>query len=433
MILDLTLTTMSNGADAIGRHEGKAIFVPFTIPGETARVEIVEDKPTFARAKLIEVVSPSPDRVAPVCKHFGVCGGCHWQHINYEAQLKWKKQVVIDQLKRIGGIASPNVLDTISSPSPLHYRNHVQFSQTAEGKLGFIANVIPRSAQRDEESLGSSQRFLAPLGMTDSRDSVVPITECHIAHPDIMSLFNQLDIEKLDVDRIGVRVTHDDAMIVFESESGAPPDVEIDLDASVATADKDGNVFTMIGSDHLVETINGRDFKVSASSFFQVNTAQAGRLVEVAMKGLGVQDGDTVLDLYCGVGLFTAFIAEKASRVIGVESFPPAVRDAEVNLDEFDNVELYESPVEMAMNHLEKESVQCVILDPPRAGCDKRVLEALIKIAPQRIVYVSCDPATLARDAKRLINGGYKLESATPLDMFPQTHHIETVAVFENN
>lgn len=404
MILDLTLTTMSNGADAIGRHEGKAIFVPFAIPNETVRVEIVEDKPTFARAKLIEVIAPSPDRATPVCKHFGVCGGCHWQHINYEAQLKWKKQVVIDQLKRIGGIASPPVADTIPSPSPLHYRNHVQFSQTEDGKLGFVAKMT---------------------------NFIVPIDECHIAHPDIMSLFNQLDIEKLDIDRIGVRVTSDDAMIVFESESGEPPDVEIDLEASVASVDKDGNVFTMIGSDHLIETINGRDFEVSASSFFQVNAKQAENLVRVALDALDVQDGDTVLDLYCGVGLFTAFIASTAKRVIGVESYAPAVRDAEVNLDEFNNVELYEAPVEMAMDHLVKESVQRVILDPPRAGCDKRVLDALIKIAPQRIVYVSCDPATLARDAKRLISGGYHLVSAQPLDMFPQTHHIETVAIFD--
>ncbi len=431
MILDLTLTTMSNGADAIGRHEGKAIFVPFAIPNETVRVEIVEDKPTFARAKLIEVIAPSPDRVIPVCKHFGVCGGCHWQHINYEAQLKWKKQVVIDQLKRIGGIASPPVADTIPSPSSLHYRNHVQFSQTEDGKLGFVANVIPSPEGvrnlLDNPRDPSSRSAL--IGMTNF---IVPIDECHIAHPDIMSLFNQLDIEKLDIDRIGVRVTSDEAMIVFESESGEPPDVEIDLDASVAAVDKDGNVFTMIGSDHLIETISGRDFEVSASSFFQVNTKQAETLVRVALEALDVQDGDTVLDLYCGVGLFTAFIAPKAARVIGVEAYAPAVRDAEVNLDEFNNVELYESPVEMAMDHLVKESVQRVILDPPRAGCDKRVLEALIKIAPQRIVYVSCDPATLARDAKRLINGGYKLESATPLDMFPQTHHIETLAIFDH-
>ncbi|MEK7809089.1 MAG: class I SAM-dependent RNA methyltransferase [Chloroflexota bacterium] len=401
MTLDLTLTTMSNGADAIGRHEGKAIFVPFAIPGETVRVEIVEDKPTFARAKLIEVITPSPDRVTPICKHFGVCGGCQWQHISYEAQLKWKKQVVIDQLFRIGGITSPNVLDTIPSPSPLHYRNHVQFSQTEDGKLGFMSSA-----------------------------GVVPISECHIAHPDIMALFNQLDIEKLDVDRIGVRVTSDEAMIVFESESGEPPDVEIDLDVSVAAVNKRGEALTMIGSDHLVQTILGRDFRISAASFFQVNTAQAETLIEVAITALGVSDGDTVLDLYCGAGLFTAFIAEKAARVIGVESYESAVGDAEVNLNEFNNVELFESPAEMAMDHLVKESVQRVILDPPRAGCDKRVLDALIKIAPQRIVYVSCDAATLARDAKRLIGAGYKLESATPLDMFPQTHHIEIIAIF---
>ncbi|MEK7439526.1 MAG: class I SAM-dependent RNA methyltransferase [Chloroflexota bacterium] len=401
MTLDLTLTTMSNGADAIGRHEGKAIFVPFAIPGETVRVEIVEDKPTFARAKLIEVIAPSPDRVTPVCKHFGVCGGCQWQHISYEAQLKWKKQVVIDQLFRIGGITSPNVLDTIPSPSPLHYRNHVQFSQTEDGKLGFMSSA-----------------------------GVVPISECHIAHPDIMALFNQLDIEKLDVDRIGVRVTSDEAMIVFESESGEPPDVEIDLDVSVAAVNKRGEALTMIGSDHLVQTILGRDFRISAASFFQVNTAQAETLIEVAITALGVSDGDTVLDLYCGAGLFTAFIAEKAARVIGVESYESAVGDAEVNLNEFNNVELFESPAEMAIDHLVKESVQRVILDPPRAGCDKRVLDALIKIAPQRIVYVSCDAATLARDAKRLIGAGYKLESATPLDMFPQTHHIEIIAIF---
>jgi 23S rRNA (uracil1939-C5)-methyltransferase len=348
--------------------------------------------------------------------------------MRYETQLKWKKQVVIDQLTRIGGIASPNVLDTIPSPSPLHYRNHVQFSQTADGRLGFIANVISSEARNLLESPRDSSLRSALLGMTNS---IVPIDECHIAHPDIMSLFNQLDIEKLDVERIGMRVTSGGALIVFESGSGAPPDVEVDLDASVATVDKDGNIFTMIGSDHLVETINGRDFKVSASSFFQVNTAQAGRLVEVALKSLGVESGDTVLDLYCGVGLFTAFIAEKAARVIAVESFAPAARDAEVNLDEFNNVELYESPVEMAIDHLVKESIHRVILDPPRAGCDKLVISNLIKIAPPRIVYVSCDPATLARDAKRLINGGYKLESATPLDMFPQTHHIETVAVFD--
>lgn len=413
MPLDLILTAPSNGPDAIGRDPttGRAIFVPFAIPGETVRVEIVEEKPTFARARLLEVLSPSPDRVEPVCKHFGVCGGCHFQHMRYEAQLKWKRQVVADQLARIGGLESPNVLETIPSPDPFHYRNHVQFSQTPDGKLGF------KSVQPDKP--------------------VDPISECHIARPEIMELFGEIDIEKLDVDRIGVRVgAQGETMLIFESDSGEPPDVELDLPISVATVNKDGEAFAMIGGDYLIYEILGRPFRVSPGSFFQVNTAMAETLVKLVLEALHLKGGETVLDLYSGVGLFPAFIAPKVNRLIGVESFPPAVRDAEANLDEFDNVELYESPVELALAHLADHLVSLsphllVLLDPPRAGCSKSLISNLLSLATPRLAYVSCDPATLARDAKRLIAGGYKLVSAQPLDMFPQTHHVETVAIFE--
>ena len=403
--LTLELTTLSNGPDAIGRHEGRAVFVPFAIPGETARVEIVEEKPTLARARLLEVLSPSPDRVAPACRHFGACGGCHFQHMGYEGQLKWKRQIVIDQLARIGGIDSPDVLETIPSPDPFHYRNHLQFSQDSDGKLGFHSNS----------------------------NAILPISECPIARPEIMELFNQIDIEKLDVDRISIRVgAEGEAMLIFESDSGEPPEVELGLPVSVATVNKNGETFAMIGNDHLIYEVNGRPFRVSPGSFFQVNTAQAETLVKLVLESLGLKGGETVLDLYCGVGLFSAFIAPVAARVIGVEAFSPAVRDAEVNLDEFDNVELYESPVELGLNHLlALPSCDRVLLDPPRAGCDKAVIAALINISAPRIVDVSCDPATLARDARRLIAGGYRLVSARPLDMFPQTHHIETIAVFE--
>ncbi len=409
MPIELTLTSPSNGPDAIGRYEGRAIFVPFAIPGETARVEIVEEKPTFARARLLEVLSPSPDRVMPACKHFGTCGGCHFQHMRYEAQLRWKRQIVADQLARIGGLESPNVLEAIPSPAPFHYRNHVQFSQTDSGQLGFVSVEFAREA------------------------SVVPISECHIARPEIMELFGEIDIEKLDVDRIGVRVGADgETMLIFESDSGEPPDVELDLPISVAAVNKDGEALTLIGGDYLIYEVLGRPFRVSPGSFFQVNTAQAETLVKLVLEALNLQGGETVLDLYSGVGLFSAFIAPKVNRLVGVESFPPAVRDAEANLDEFDNVELYESPVELALDHLVTLSpCHRVILDPPRAGCDKQVIQHLITLAAPRLVYVSCDPATLARDAKRLIAGGYQLVSAQPLDMFPQTHHIETVAIFE--
>ncbi|MBM4424158.1 MAG: class I SAM-dependent RNA methyltransferase [Chloroflexi bacterium] len=413
--LTLELTTMANGPEAIGRdpETGRAVFVPFAIPGETARVEIVEERPTFARARLLEVLTPSPDRVAPVCQHFSECGGCHYQHMSYAAQLRWKRQIVIDQLARIGGIDSPNVLDTLPSPDPFHYRNHVQFSQSSNGKLGFV---------KSDKSVD---------------DSVLPIVECPIARPEIMQLFDQIDIEKLDVDRIAVRVGSDgEPMLIFESESGEPPDVELDLPISVATVNGDGESLTMIGSDHLVHEIGGRAFRASPGSFFQVNTAMAERLVSAVTESLALSGGEAVLDLYCGVGLFTAFIAPVAARVIGVESFAPAARDAEINLDEFDNAELYESPVELALAYLAdhtnlQSSDLRILLDPPRSGCDKSVIDHLVALAAPRIVYVSCDPATLARDAKRLIAGGYRLASAQPLDMFPQTHHIETIAVLE--
>lgn len=412
MALVLQLTAMANGSEAIGRHpqDGRAIFVPFAIPGETVRVELTEEKSSFARAQLLEVVSPSPDRVSPACRHFGACGGCHWQHISYPAQLRWKQQIVIDQLARIGGVASPTVLETIPSPDPLHYRNHVQFSQTVEGKLGFIA--------------------------ADGK-TILPISECHTARPEIMALFNQLETDKLDAERIGVRVgTEGDALLVFESETGEPPGVELDLPMSVATINHSGEAFPLIGGDALTQTAHGRAFRVSAGSFFQVNTAAAERLVRLILDSLALRGGETVLDLYCGVGLFSAFVAPLAGRVIGVESFAPAVRDAEVNLDEFNNVELYESPVELALAHIADSLSRTptspyVILDPPRAGCDKAVTAALLRLAAPRIVYASCDPATLARDARRLIAGGYHLVAAQPLDMFPQTHHIEIVAIFE--
>jgi 23S rRNA (uracil1939-C5)-methyltransferase len=426
--LTLTLTTLSNGPDAIGRHEGQAVFVPFAIPGETVRVEIVEEKPALARARLLEVLSPSPDRVAPVCRHFGVCGGCHFQHMSYEAQLRWKRQIVIDQLARIGGLESPNVLETLPSPDPFHYRNHVQFSQDPEGRLGFVRADLRVGPQG--ERAGSGRHTGLPL-------RIVPISECPIARPEITELFSQIDVEKLEVDRISIRLgTEGESMLIFESESGEPPDVELELPVSVAAVNQAGEAFTMIGDGHLVYEVNGRAFRVSPGSFFQVNTAQTETLVKVVMERLGLSGGETVLDLYCGVGLFSAFIAPVAARVIGVEAFAPAVRDAEVNLDEFDNVELYESPVELALVHLIDHFVTLsprplVLLDPPRAGCAKSLISNLIQLAAPRIVYVSCDPATLARDARRLIAGGYGLASAQPLDMFPQTHHVEIVAVFE--
>jgi 23S rRNA (uracil1939-C5)-methyltransferase len=245
-----------------------------------------------------------------------------------------------------------------------------------------------------------------------------------------VELFPRIQIETTpDLERLTLRAgAEDEALVIFESEGDAP-EIEIDLPVSAALLRPDGTTLTLAGGDYLVETVRGRAFKISAGSFFQVNTPVAEQIIEMVLNGLALRGGETVLDLYCGVGLFTAFISPLAARVIGVEAYAPAVGDAAENLNEFDNVEIYEALAEDVLPSL-GIAFDAVVLDPPRSGVAPEVVEALAASSASRIIYVSCDPATLARDAKRLAAGGYALDWVQPLDMFPQTYHVECVAKF---
>jgi 23S rRNA (uracil1939-C5)-methyltransferase len=412
-MIELAITALTHAGEGIGRHAGRAIFVPFALPGETVQVEIVEEKKTFARARLVEIVTPAPDRIAPRCPHHfsltganklqTACGGCQLQHLAYPAQLQFKRQVVIDQFTRVGGFAEPQVRPTLPSPAEFNYRNHVQFALTLAGELGFRAA---------------------------NSHAIIPIRECHLLHPALAALFRHIQAEAgLDFDYLTLRTgADDDVLVVFETGAEAP-EVELDLPVSAALLRPDGSSFTVAGRDSVVAEVRGRPFQVSAGTFFQVNASMTEQLVELVLAGLALQPGETVLDLYCGAGLFSAFMAPLAARVVGVEAYAPAVSDAAVNLDEFENVEIYEAPAEEVLPGLDMR-FEAVVLDPPRAGCAPEVIEALVRLRPARLVYVSCDPATLARDAKRLAAGGYALEWVQPLDMFPQTHHVESVAKF---
>lgn len=412
-MLELLITSLSHAGEGIARHEGRVIFAPFALPGERVRVELIEEKKGFVRARLLEILTPSPDRIEPRCPHHfsiihhqsfvSACGGCQLQHLAYPAQLIFKQRQIIEQLMRIGGWpeaeARALVRPALPSPQTFGYRNQMQFALTPEGRPGLHAA---------------------------SSNTIVPIRECPIAAPAIMELFARLAIEPApEFERLTLRAGADDALIVFEAAAGAP-ELETDLPVSVALLRPDGASLALAGRDYLVETVKGRDFRISAGSFFQVNTPVAERLVDEVLVALDLRGGETVLDVYCGVGLFSAFIAPLAARVIGVESFEPAVDDAAVNLDEFENVEIYNAPAEDVLPAL-TEHVDVAVLDPPRAGCASAALDALLALAPARIVYVSCDPATLARDARRLADGGYRLDFVQPLDMFPQTHHVESV------
>jgi 23S rRNA (uracil1939-C5)-methyltransferase len=385
-MIELTLNNMAHGGSAVGRHDGRAIFVAYGVPGERVRARITQDKRRFAYAEVVEVLEPAPIRVMPHCKHFGVCGGCHWQHMDYVAQLSFKQSVVADQMRRLGGLLDVVVHPTIPSPDAWAYRSHVTYHVTADGQLGFV-------------------------GLDDR--TVIPIEECHIVREE---LFNPLVSSALNLapaERVRVQVgSNDDELLI-------------------ATGQGEDNFQRILTSHETVHyTIQGRTFQVSAGSFFQVNLPQAETLVRLVLERLKLTGSERLLDLYSGVGLFTAFLAEHARHVTAVESFPLAVKDAEVNLNPFDNIDLIEGAVEDVLSALGR-GYDAALLDPPRAGMDARALKALMKIAPQKIVYVSCDPATLARDAKQLVGAGYHLIEVQPVDMFPQTYHIEAVAAFE--
>ncbi|MBI5927664.1 MAG: 23S rRNA (uracil(1939)-C(5))-methyltransferase RlmD [Chloroflexi bacterium] len=389
--IEFELTGMAHGGSAIGRHNGKAIFVPYAIAGETIAARIVEDKGNFARGELAEVITPSENRVEPPCRHFGKCGGCNWQHIRYEAQLEFKRQIVFDQLSRIGGIKDAVVHPTIASPDEWRYRSHVNFHRTHNGQLGFV--------------------------MTDDR-TVMAIEECHIIRPELGELFGKFNQQ-------GVKPEHKRVRLQVGSESQ-----EILAASNVGDETGSEETRTILGSGKVHYTIKGHVFEVTAGSFFQVNLPQAETLVNLVLERLALQGTEHVLDLYSGVGLFTAFLAPQARKVTAIESYPPAVNDAKVNLAKFTNIKLLQGTAEQMLTRFLQGHFDAAVIDPPRTGMKPAALEELMKCQPSKLVYVSCDPATLGRDTKKLVGSGYQLVDVQPVDMFPQTYHIESVATF---
>jgi len=413
-LFDILIEKCAYGGDGMGRLEdGRAVFVPFGLPGERVRIRLTEEKRGFARGELVEILEVSPHRIIPRCKHFGVCGGCHYQNLPYEEQLRVKTEILRDQLVRIGRIENPPVQNMVASPSPWNYRNHVQFHLTEDGKLGYVRAQSP---------------------------TVFAVRECHLPEDPINSFWPQLEFEPgTDIERVSLRSGKEqDLMLILESDSPESPELEIEAEVSVAHIFEENSV-VIAGNEHIVISVFGRDFRVSAPSFFQVNTAMSEKMVEHLLTWLPVSLAATLLDVYCGVGLFSAFLAPKCKRVIGIESSASACEDFAINLDEFDHVELYEGLAEEilpALDLLGKSRVGVanppyILVDPPRPGLEKRVVDGILKLNPQVIAYVSCDPSTLARDAKRLIGGGYQLKQITPFDLFPQTYHIESISIFE--
>lgn len=401
---ELQLTGMAYGGEAFGRDEGgRMVFVPFALPGERVLVRTVEEHKRWARAFPEKVLDRSALRIDPRCKHFGTCGGCQYQHIPYEEQLRFKQEIIVDQLQRIGGFSEPPVEETVPSPSHWNYRNRMRFHRSQSGELAFYDHT-------------GAELFI--------------VEECHLPQENLAVLWPEVDIEALDlVKQVGLRSgTRGPAMVVLHASGEPEIEAHVQLPASMMWSSEAGS-FVLAGDDHITIEVSRRNFRVSAGSFFQVNTAMATELVVHVMGLLDPIAGEHILDLYAGVGLFSRFLAEMEVLLLGIEEAPSACADYLVNLEGYETVELWATSVEEGLAGVELEP-DAAILDPPRAGISNQAFDELMRLAPDRIVYVSCDPATLARDAKKLDASGYRLQSVTPFDMFPQTYHIETVSLW---
>lgn len=446
MSIDVELTDLAYGGDAVGRYEGRVLFVPGGIPGERVRVEIVEERRGHARADLLEILRPSPERVEPTFPELAH-SGCHWQHIAYPAQLTWKAHIVRGLLMRIGKQPDAMVHPTIGMPpgiAPWNYRNYAVFTVSSGGATGFK--------------------------LTDSHN-IQDLSECGLLHPALDHVYQLVRRKLMDyfgealgemIQSFTIRgavgavsntvagmmspsVKAVPALLIIHARPGSVIENPQQLAQEMLTiapgivgviiervGGRYGRVF--VGQEFLTDVVLGRRFRVSADSFFQVNPIQTSVLVERALALLEPQRSEVVLDGYSGVGLFSAFLSSLATRVIAVESQPSAVMDARAGsaMNNQNNVTVMEGTLERILNqlHYRRERMDVALIDPPRAGCHPKALQALQTIAPRSIVYVSCDPSTLARDIAALCAGGrYRLIAAQPIDMFPQTYHIECVAL----
>lgn len=417
--IGVRVDAMAHGGSAMGRaQDGRMLFVDGALPGETVDARLVTVRDRYAHAVLAALPSdPSPDRLpAPRCDHFGswpgrgehpsdACGGCQWGHVDYPAQLRFKNAILRDALARIGRLPDVALRPPIGMDTPWAYRNRIDV-HTGPGGLGFVA--------------------------VDDR-SVVPIATCHIAHPSLMELLGALDPDLPPDLTISLRagVATGDRMIVFHGLGPEPEDVEaidVDLEASVAVVDAEGQAATVAGRRYLFERLGDRVFAIPPASFFQVNTAMAEHLVSRVRAAVPPGTGRLV-DAYSGVGTFAVLLADLADEIYAIEADPAAVQAAADNAAGLEHLTLLEATSAEGLAWLPGPP-DVVVVDPPRTGLEPEVVRLLADRRPPTIVYVSCEPATLARDARRLVEAGWLLAESGVVDMFPHTHHIESVTAF---
>lgn len=401
----LELTAIANGGDALGRDEsGRVIFVPYTLPGERVEVAIEKDKGRFAHGRLLTLLEAAPGRIEPRCPHFGVCGGCQWQHTTYEQQLLFKQTIVRDQLARIGQIEDVPVRPALPNPEPWRYSMDVSFSPTEAGGLGFWSPQL---------------------------QEVMDIEVCYLIKPILEQLFHDIDASFPGLRRATLRVGDDEALLLALEITGLePPELSADFPVSVAVVLPDGTAANLVGDNYIVRRVREQDFRVSAGSFFYPSPGAADLLVETVLRLAAIEESDMVIDAYCGVGMLTTFLAGEAAEVAAVEAAPDAVEDFTENLEALDNVSLYHGLVEEALPALGVQP-EVLVVDPPVEGLSREMVEIVAAMSPDRLVYISSDVATLARDGRQLVQAGFQPVEVQPIDMMPQTYHTLTVSLWQ--
>lgn len=461
--VELTIESAAFEGKSVARVDGMVVFVHGAVPGDVATVHIMKVKKAFAEAEVLRLVKPSALRVEPRCRHFGVCGGCRWQHVDYTAQLDFKRQHVVDALERIGGFRGVSVGQTLGSERTYYYRNKMEFS--------FGDRWFPREAWetvREYTPQAGDERFALGLHMSERFDKILDIEECWLQSETSARIVNAVRSFSKE-HRISAYSPHAHSgflrnLVIRNSERTGEVMVNlVTLDerpevmralrgrllvefpgittivnnitgrtAQVAVGETE-QVYH--GEGYITERIGNRTYRISANSFFQTNTAQAERLYDVARRMARLSPTDLLFDLYSGTGTIALHLANDVRQIIGIESVATSVDDARRNavMNGVTNCsfmlgDLKEVLAAMADVRPERAAPDVVIVDPPRAGMHEKVVRQLLQLQPRRIVYVSCNPSTQSRDVKILCSEGlYAIEEVLPVDMFPHTYHIESV------
>ena len=438
--IELRIDSLGSEGQGVGRYEGMAVFVPFALPNELVKAHIIKVAKNYAVGKLIKVIEPSKVRREPRCSSFTRCGGCNLMHMDYAAQLEYKRGLVENAFARIAKIEGVHVENTIGMDEPYHYRNKAAFPfAMVDGRMcfGFFA---PRSHR------------------------LIPIDGCFIEQEPLYNVASAVhcwaeenDIQPYDeetgsgtIRHVVSRITTSGDIMAVIVTKGRPKKLNKLVDMLKERCegiksiilnrnDVETNVIfgrsyeTLWGEDTLTENLCGFEFSVSAASFLQVNPVQTECLYAQVEAFLPEKDGFEAIDVYCGTGTISMILSKRAKHVTGIENIKPAVEDAARNAERngAGNADFICSDAAEALPELIEKGTRpdVIVIDPPRKGCDKAVLNAITGSAVQRVIYVSCDPATLARDVRILVDGGYSIQKVQPIDMFPQTAHVETVCL----